>query len=131
RHLARFFRRATRQRGERVGFLVGEAGERAEAARELDRVLVVLAAEAAEVEDRVDGALELERALASGGIGLGEAPEPIRAHLHVRDFVGEHPVLAELEHRVVRLAAALLHRVEYVDRQPSECALDYAQAETL
>ena len=47
----------------------------------------------------------------------------------MRDFVGEHPVLAELEHRVVRLAAELLHRVEDVDRQPFEGAIDSAQTQ--
>ena len=45
--------------------VVGEAGEPAELAGEVDRVLVVLAAEAAEAEQLVDRALELERLLAA------------------------------------------------------------------
>ncbi|HEV7761348.1 MAG TPA: hypothetical protein VGO78_20225, partial [Acidimicrobiales bacterium] len=39
-------------------------------------------------------------------------------------FVGEHPVLAELEHRVARQLAELLHRVEDVDREALERAVD-------
>ena len=53
---------------ELVDLVVGEAGELAELAGELDRVLVVLAAEAAEAEQLVDGALELERPLAPLGV---------------------------------------------------------------
>ena len=45
-------------------------------------------------------ALELERPLAALGVVRGEAAQPVGAHLHVGDLVGEHPVLAELEHRV-------------------------------
>src|SRR3954462_11992769 len=46
-------------RVDEIGDLVvGEAGERAEGAGEVDRVLVLLAAEAAEAEQLVDSALE-------------------------------------------------------------------------
>ena len=40
------------------------------------------------------------------------------------DLVGEHPVLAELEHRVAGVVAELLHRVEHVDRETFERAVD-------
>ena len=53
-----------RHLGELVDLVVGEAGQLAELAGELDRVLVGLAAEAAEAEELVDRALELERLLA-------------------------------------------------------------------
>src|SRR5206468_2576598 len=75
----------------------------------------------------VHGALELEGALAPVGILFGETAEPVGAHLHVGDFVGEHPVFAELEHRVARLVAERLHRVENVDREPFERAVHAAQ----
>src|SRR4029079_4368482 len=61
RHLDRLLRGLTREVGERVVLVLGEAGQAAEVARQLDRVLVVFAAETTEVEDRVDRALELER----------------------------------------------------------------------
>ncbi len=48
--------------------VVAEAGEVAEVASEVDRALVVLAAEAAEAEQLVDGALEVERLLLALGI---------------------------------------------------------------
>src|SRR5713226_1501965 len=49
---------------DQLGDLVlGEAGHLAEAASEVDRVLLGLSAEAAEAEQLVDGALELERLL--------------------------------------------------------------------
>ena len=129
RHLAGLLRRLAGERGEGVVLLVGEAGELAEAAGELDRVLVVLAAEPTEVEDRVDRALELERTLAALRVLLGEAAQPVRAHLHVGDLVGEHPVLAELEHRVARLGAELLHGAEDVDREALEHAVHAAEAQ--
>src|SRR5262245_45584720 len=66
-HRARFLGRLPSQFRQRVVLLVGEARELAEPPCELDRVLLVLAAEAAEVEDRIDRALELERALAALG----------------------------------------------------------------
>ena len=102
---------------------------RAEVAGELDRVLLVLAAEATEVEDRVDRALELERPLAALGVLVGEAAQPVGAHLHVGDLVGEHPVLAELEDRVARLVAELLHRAEHVDGEALERAVHAAEAQ--
>src|SRR3954469_22422407 len=91
--------------------LVGEAGERAERAGEVDRVLVLLAAEAAEAEQLVDGALEVERRLLRLGVLRREAAQPVGSHLHVGDLVGEHPVLAEVEHRVAGRLAEPLHRV--------------------
>ena len=118
-----------RELGERVVLVFAEAGEPTEVARELNRVLVVFTAEASEVEDRVHRALELERAFASLGILLGQAAQPVGAHLHVRHFVGEHPVFAELEDRVAALAAKVLHRVEHVDRQAFERAVHAAQAQ--
>ena len=43
---------------------------------------------------------------------------------HVGDFVGEHPVFAELQHRIARLGAEFLHRREHVDRESFERAVD-------
>ena len=99
----------------------------AEASRELDRVLVGLAAESTEAEQLVDGALEVERPLAPLGVILGETTQPVGAHLHVGDLVGEHPVFAELEHRVAGKVAELLHGVEHVDRQTFERTVDAAE----
>ena len=86
---------------DQVGDLVvGEAGQRAELAGQVDRVVLALAAEAAEAEQLVDGALEVERLLLALLVLRGEAAQPVGAHLHVGDLVGQHPVLAEVEDRV-------------------------------
>ena len=53
--------------------VVGEAGEAAELAGEVDRVLLFLAAEAAEAEQLVDRPLEVERLLLALGILRGDA----------------------------------------------------------
>ena len=90
--------------GDLVDLLVGEAGQLAEAAGQLDRAVVLLAPDAADGEQLVDHALELERPGPPLGIVGGDAAQPVRAHLHVGDLVGEHPVLAELEDRVARRA---------------------------
>ncbi len=45
------------------------------------------------------------------------------------DLVGEHPVLAELEDRVARVVAELLHRVEDVDREAFERTVHAAEAQ--
>src|SRR4051794_9570247 len=79
--------------------VVGEPGERAEGAGEVDRVLLFLAAEAAEAEQLVDGALEVEGRLLALGVLGREPAQPVRAHLHVGHLVGEHPVLAEEQDR--------------------------------
>ena len=71
--------------------------------------------EAAEAEELVDDPLELQGALLALLVVDGEAPQPVGAHLHVGDLVGEHPVLAELEHRVAGDVAELAHRVEDVE----------------
>ena len=59
----------------------------------------------------------------------GEAAQPVRAHLHVGDLVGEHPVLAELEHRVAGDVAELAHRVEDVDGQALERPVHAGEAQ--
>ena len=54
---------------DEVGDLVvGETGEVAELAGQVDRAVLVLAAEAAEAEQLVDGALEVERLLLALGV---------------------------------------------------------------
>ena len=63
------------------------------------------------------------------GSFVGEAAQPVGAHLHVGDLVGEHPVLAELEDRVAGLVAELLHRAEHVDREALERAVHAAEAQ--
>src|SRR3546814_1996062 len=55
--------------------------------------------------------------------------EPVGAHLHVGHLVGQHPVLAELEHRVAGQVAELLHGVEDVDGEALEGAVDARQAQ--
>src|SRR4051794_31637282 len=80
--------------------VVAEPGQPAEVAGQVHRVLVLLAPEAAEAEQLVDRLLEVEGLLLALGIGGGEAPQPVRSHLHVGHLVGQHPVLAEGEHRV-------------------------------
>ncbi len=106
-HLPRLLGRLAGDLGEVVHLLVGEAGQLAEAAGEADGAVVVLAAEPAEREQLVDDALELEGPLAALRVVVGEPAQPVGAHLHVGDLVGQHPVLAELEHRVARLVAEL------------------------
>src|SRR5436190_3553044 len=113
-----------RHLGELVDLVVAEAGHLAELARELDRVLVGLAAEPAQAEQLVDRALELERLLPPLGIVLGQPAQPVGAHLHVRDLVGEHPVLARRQHRVAGVVTEELHRVEHVDGEAFERAVD-------
>ena len=97
--------------------VVGEAGEPAEVARQMHGVLVALAAEPAEAEQLVDGLLEVERLFLSLRVLGREAPQPVAAHLHVRDLVGQHPVLGELEHRIGQHRAEVAHGLEHVDRQ--------------
>ena len=109
---------------ELADLVVGEAGQAAEVAGQVDRVLLLLAAEAAEAEQLVDRLLEVERLLLALGIVDGDAPQPVRAHLHVGDLVGQHPVLAELEHRIAERGAEVLHRLEHVDGQALEGPVD-------
>ena len=52
-----------------------------------------------------------------------------RAHLHVGDLVGQHPVLAELEQRVAGDVAELLHRGEHVDGEAFEGPVDAGEAQ--
>jgi hypothetical protein len=47
----------------------------------------------------------------------------------VGDLVGEHPVLAELEHGVAAAVAELPHRVEHVDGEALEGAVDAGEAQ--
>ena len=110
--------------GDHVDLVIGESREFTEPAGETDRALVALAACAAEAEQLVDDLLELERLGAPFRIILGDLAQPVRAHLHVGDLVGEHPVLAELEVRVAGEIAELLHLGEHVDRQALEGAVD-------
>ena len=63
------------------------------------------------------------------GSCLGEPPQPVRAHLHVGDLVGQHPVLAELEERVAGQVAELLHRREHVDGETFEGPVHAGQAQ--
>ena len=81
---------------------------------------VVLAAEPAEAEQLVDGALELERLALALFVVLGDGAQPVGAHLHVGDLVGEHPVLAEVEDGVTGQVAEVAHRVEHVDGEALE-----------
>src|SRR5437867_11605720 len=82
--------------GERLGgdvdelgdLVVGEPGQLAELLGQVDRVLVVLAAEAAKAEQMVDGSLEVEGRLLALGILGGETPQPVRAHLPAGDLAG-------------------------------------------
>ena len=92
-------------------------------------VLVVFAPEAPEAEQLVDDPLELEGPVAPLGVVLGEAAQPVGAHLHVGDLVGQHPVLAEAEDGVAAGLAELPHRVEDVDGQALEGPVDAGQAQ--
>src|SRR5437763_14819417 len=63
--------------------LFGEAGHVPELAGQVDRVVVVLSPQAAEAEQLVDGALEVEGVLLPFLVVGGEPPQPVRTHLHV------------------------------------------------
>ena len=80
----------------------------------MDGVLLVLTAEAAEAEQLVHRVLELQGVLLPVLVVHGQAPEPVRAHLHVGDLVGQHPVLAEEQHGVVDHVPVVPHGVEHV-----------------
>ena len=115
---------------DELGDLVfGESGQAAELASEVNRVLLFLAAEAAEAEQLVDRPLEVERLLAPLGVRVGEAPQPVRAHLHVGDLVGEHPVLAEVQDGIAGGITEVAHRVEHVDGQTFEGAVHAGEAQ--
>src|SRR5437667_6518540 len=115
--------------GEIVDLVVAEAGHLAELARELDRVLVGLAPEPTQAEQLVDRALELERLFSPLRVVLGQPAQPVRAHLHVRDLVGEHPVLARRQYGIPRVVTEELHRVEHVDRQALERTVHAREAQ--
>src|SRR5205085_12544560 len=88
-------------------------GQTAEVAREAEEALVVLAPLPTEAEQLVDRALELEGLLAALLVVDGEAPQPVGAHLHVGDLIGQHPVLAQRHDRVAAFHAELAHGVEH------------------
>ena len=115
--------------GQGVHLVVLEARELPEAAGQAHGAVLLLAAEATEAEQLVDHALELEGPLLARLVVRGELAEPVGAHLHVGDLVGEHPVLAELEHRVAGDVAELAHRVEHVDGEPFEGAVHAGEAQ--
>ena len=98
-------------------------------ARQADRRISVFAAPAAEVEEAVDGALELECRLTPLLVVLGDLAQPRAAHLHVGHLVGEHPVLAEAQHRVAHLVGEVAHRREDVDGEAFEGAVDTGETE--
>src|SRR5437868_6422763 len=70
-----------RDLGQLVHLFGVEPGQLPEPTGQLHRAVVVLAAEPAEREQLVDDALELERTLAAVLVLLGQAPEPVAAHL--------------------------------------------------
>jgi hypothetical protein len=109
--------------------VVGEAGQPAEVAGQVDGAVLLLAAEAAEAEDLVDRLLEVEGVLQALLVVGGEPAQPVGAHLHVGDLVGQHPVLAEVQDRVLADLAELAHRVEHVDGQALEGPVDARQAQ--
>ena len=45
------------------------------------------------------------------------------------DLVGQHPVLAEVQHRVVGAVAVIAHRVEHVDGEAFERPVDAGEAQ--
>jgi hypothetical protein len=112
-----------------IDLLGGEPGHLAELAGEPDRGLAGLAPRAPEVEQAVDGALELECLLLAVLVVLGDLAEPGAAHLHVGDLVGEHPVLAEPQHRIVHLGGEVAHRGEHVDGEPLEGSVHPGETE--
>ena len=89
----------------------------------------VVAAAAAEVEQAVDRALELERPRLAVLVVLGELAQPGAAHLHVGHLVGQHPVLAEVQHRVVHVGGEVAHGGEHVDGQALERTVDAGETE--
>ena len=111
-----------------MDLLVVEAGQLAEVAGEMHRVLVALAPEAAVAEELVDRLLEVERTLLSLGIFRRDLAQPVRPHLHVGDLVGEHPVLAEEQDGIVRAGAEVAHGVEHVDGEAFEGTVDAGEA---
>src|SRR2546423_1240225 len=118
-----------REGGDLVELVVGKPGQTAEVAREAEEALVVLAPLPTEAEQLVDRALELEGLLAALLVVDGEAPQPVGAHLHVGDLIGQHPVLAQRHDRVAAFHAELAHGVEHVDGQPLEGPVDAGQAQ--
>ena len=95
----------------------------------MDGGVTRLAAQATEVEQPVDGALELEGPGLTVLVVLGDLAQPVRAHLHVGDLVGEHPVLAEPQHRVGDLLGEVAHRGEDIDGEAFERPVHAGQAE--
>src|SRR5580765_2295911 len=82
-------------RRDLVDLVGAEPGHLTEPTGEDDRRIAVFATAPAEVEQRIDRALELERRRAPIGVALSDLTQPTRAHLHMRDLVGQHPVLTE------------------------------------
>ena len=93
----------------------------------MDGRLAALAAQAAEVEQPVDGALELQCPGLAFFVVLGQFAQPGAAHLHVGDLVGEHPVLTEVQHWVVHVLGEVAHGREHIDRQAFQRAIDTSE----
>ena len=117
---------ALRRLDEALDLLVGEARELPGLGRDGDGHHLVVAepAGAAEVEALVDGLLELDRLAAALRVALGQPGQPLRAHAHVGDLVGQHEVHGALEDGIAHLLADVDELVEDVAGQALEAPVD-------
>src|SRR4029453_8492331 len=110
---------------EALDLLVGEAAELPRLRGDGDQHRVVLAVlpHPAEVEALVDGLLELDGPAPALRIALGELGEPLRAHAHVGDLVGEPEVPRPLQDGIAHLPGDVDELVEDVAGQALEAAV--------
>src|SRR5262245_25359337 len=109
-----------------LDLFVRESGQAARILGDGDAALLVGAglADPTQVESRVDRILELDGPPASLGVPLGQGVEPLRAHAHVRDLVGQHVVHGLLDDRIADLARDMDELIEDVAGQTLEAPVD-------